>query len=143
MPGSSPTVGLEQAFPGENSLMAYINGIYAQYRKKSTSGCKRHRGKEHKTAYSRATTSIPRPLRRKILLRDHCTCQNPGCGSRLYIVLHHIVPLGAGGENVEGNIIVLCSRCHDLVHRGKITVSGHAPRGLIWGKGNGALLRNF
>jgi len=29
--------------------------------------------------------------------------------------------------------------CHDLVHMGKITVSGQAPHRLIWGNGRGKM----
>jgi len=135
---------------GENPVMAYINSLYAQYKNreksgckrhshKNKSGCKKHSHKERKASQSLSIHTIPRALRRKIMLRDQCTCQNPGCCSKFYVSLHHIVPLGAGGENVESNILILCGLCHDLVHMGKITVSGQAPHRLIWGNGRGKM----
>jgi len=37
--------------------------------------------------------------------------------------LHHIIPLSKGGTNDRGNLIPLCSKCHEYIHyynRGKI-----------------------
>lgn len=36
--------------------------------------------------------------------------------------LHHFLEHARGGENTVGNLLVLCSRCHDEVHAGRMTV---------------------
>lgn len=37
--------------------------------------------------------------------------------------VHHIVSLGEGGKNCIRNGIVLCSRCHDEVHAGLLSLT--------------------
>lgn len=53
-------------------------------------------------------------LRRRIMERDHYTCQI--CGKRMEdeVGLHidHIVPVSKGGKSVERNLQVLCDRCN-------------------------------
>lgn len=36
---------------------------------------------------------------------------------RRYNHIHHIVPRSLGGQDVDENLIPLCNRCHDDVHR--------------------------
>lgn len=36
--------------------------------------------------------------------------------SRDYGGTHHVIPLSGGGSNSEGNVVVLCARCHGLAH---------------------------
>jgi hypothetical protein len=45
-------------------------------------------------------------------LSDYACCV---CRDRVGVDIHHIIPEGAGGPNVEGNAAALCSRCHDLL----------------------------
>ncbi|HHV79075.1 MAG TPA: HNH endonuclease [Firmicutes bacterium] len=42
------------------------------------------------------------------------------CGAVGPVHVHHIRSRGAGGDDVPENLIALCPRCHELVHRGKI-----------------------
>ena len=37
-------------------------------------------------------------------------CGEPGAE------LHHVVPLAVGGNDIDSNKVLLCSRCHALVH---------------------------
>jgi hypothetical protein len=67
--------------------------------------------------------TIPDPVRREVLVRDACTCQN--CGwtreqwspdDARHLELHHIKPHAKGGENTPGNLTTLCNVCHDAKH---------------------------
>lgn len=44
------------------------------------------------------------------------------CGSDLDIHGHHILDYSLGGEATPENILVVCKKCHDMVHSGEITV---------------------
>lgn len=44
------------------------------------------------------------------------------CGSDLDIHGHHILDYSLGGEATPENILVVCKKCHDLVHAGEIVV---------------------
>jgi Holliday junction DNA helicase RuvB len=71
-----------------------------------------------------ATREIPEPLRRKVMARDDCRCRC--CGSRHGLQIHHIIPWSMSGPTEEWNLIVLCRRCHALVHAGLLMVEGKA-----------------
>jgi len=66
---------------------------------------------------------IPDPLRRKVLNRDKYRCVRCGWSHELYnrsdprhLEPHHIRKHAKGGENVEENLITLCTVCHDEWH---------------------------
>jgi hypothetical protein len=63
----------------------------------------------------RKTRSIPAPLKRALLRRD-CTCRYPGCTNRAFVDGHHLKHWANGGETTLGNLILLCSSHHRLVH---------------------------
>jgi len=53
-------------------------------------------------------------------IRDNYICQ--ACGSRNKVEGHHIIDHQfMGAANVD-NIISLCSKCHDNVHRGRLDI---------------------
>ena len=54
--------------------------------------------------------------------RDMWTRQNPR-----YLELHHVVEHRSHGPNTRDNLIVLCSKCHDEVHAGRLDVSRLKP----------------
>lgn len=72
-------------------------------------------------------------VQRIVYERDDNTCQNPSCGwnagmreshgSRI-LELHHIEHHASGGTNTAANLVVLCNRCHDEVHAGRISMDG-------------------
>ena len=50
-------------------------------------------------------------IRKAVILRDNCKCQE--CGkSNCVLEVHHIVPKRLKGQNNLGNLITLCSDCH-------------------------------
>jgi len=67
--------------------------------------------------------NIPDPIRRKVLRRDDYQCKRCGWTHSLWnrsdprhLELHHVKSHAAGGENIEANLITLCTVCHDLWH---------------------------
>jgi len=54
-------------------------------------------------------------MRYRVLQRDGWRCQF--CGSISGVEAHHIEHKSQSGSDFEENLITLCSRCHDLVHR--------------------------
>ena len=46
-------------------------------------------------------------------------CVNCGKNELDEINYHHIIPLSLGGNDIESNIVPLCSKCHDLLHFGQ------------------------
>jgi hypothetical protein len=67
--------------------------------------------------YGRATRAVPPPLWTVILLRDR-HCRFPGCDRPSHwCEAHHVVPWEKGGRTSPGNLVLLCSRHHHIVHR--------------------------
>lgn len=67
---------------------------------------------------------IPDPVRGKVLLRDHYSCQDCHWTHELWnrsdprhLELHHIKEHAKGGENSVENLVTLCTVCHDVRHR--------------------------
>ena len=63
-------------------------------------------------------------VRMEVLQRDKNTCKHCGWKQAMWtpteprhLELHHKVHHVDGGENTAGNLITLCTRCHDKVHR--------------------------
>lgn len=50
-------------------------------------------------------------IRRRIAVRDLCTCRMCGCVTSKFEI-DHIVPLFAGGPDSDGNRQLLCVECH-------------------------------
>jgi 5-methylcytosine-specific restriction endonuclease McrA len=51
---------------------------------------------------------------RQVLQRDGWRCQQ--CGSRTNLQVHHILLRSQSGDDIEENLITLCSECHDEIH---------------------------
>jgi 5-methylcytosine-specific restriction endonuclease McrA len=63
-------------------------------------------------------------LREKVLQRDGgCVL----CAADEHLTVHHIVSVADGGTNDLSNLVVLCERHHDLVHRGVIDLAQPVP----------------
>ncbi|MHC9544150.1 MAG: HNH endonuclease [Vulcanimicrobiota bacterium] len=108
----------------------YINEQYM-----SIKAAKRKGRKQYKSIYKsirKEGRAIPAPLRKKVLLRDGCACQAPGCGRRIFLTIHHLTAFALCGIHSISGLLTLCSRCHALVHEGKLSVEGEAPHRLIW-----------
>mgnify|MGYP003646711915 CR=1 FL=1 len=65
----------------------------------------------------RRSRSIPPPMRRALIARDG-GCRFPGCTHTRFVHGHHIKHWSAGGETSLGNLVLLCSHHHHLVHEG-------------------------
>jgi hypothetical protein len=72
-----------------------------------------------------------------VLLRDHKTCQVPGCRNTLALDVHHIQPRAEGGTHQAHNQIGICTVHHRAVHRGELHVAGRAPDGLVFQHADG------
>jgi len=68
--------------------------------------------------------TIPAPVRRLVLARDHHRCVVPGCRSSRFIDVHHLRPRAAGGDHQPLNLACLCSSHHVLLHAGAIVIRG-------------------
>ena len=62
--------------------------------------------------------------RREVLRRDKYTCRKCGWSHKewnpddpRHLELHHVVHHADGGENIESNLITLCTVCHDQEHK--------------------------
>jgi Restriction endonuclease len=68
---------------------------------------------------------------RKLKGTKCCNCGDE-CGDN--IIFHHIIPISIGGNDIESNIVPLCTLCHNLLHGiskdGKISHSELTKRGI-------------
>jgi 5-methylcytosine-specific restriction endonuclease McrA len=76
-----------------------------------------------------------------VLLRDGYRCRVPGCPNRIWLDLHHLHFWSAGGGHQVDNLVTLCTRHHDLVHRGKLRAERSVDGSLGWRDGHGRALR--
>ncbi len=73
---------------------------------------------------------IPDSIRSQVLMRDGYACCHCGWTHALWnpsdprhLELHHRREHVKGGPNTEGNLVTLCTVCHDGVHAGRIILS--------------------
>jgi hypothetical protein len=66
----------------------------------------------------RKTRLVPKAIERALHARDHGCCRFPGCGNRRYLHSHHVEHWSNGGETSLGNLMLLCTKHHTLVHEG-------------------------
>ncbi len=76
----------------------------------------------------RAHQDIPPAVARLVWRRDFGRCRVPGCRSARGLEIHHIVRRADGGTHEAGNLIVVCSSCHQAHHDGRITIRGSAQQ---------------
>lgn len=70
--------------------------------------------KRPKKVPNRLESKEYRLLRAHILRRDGWKCQN--CGSIMNLEVHHQEFRSHSGQDTDGNLITLCTRCHSSVH---------------------------
>ncbi|MGV8118588.1 MAG: HNH endonuclease [Candidatus Xenobiia bacterium LiM19] len=116
----------------------YINEQYMKIRAEKRKG--RTQYKSTYKSIRKEGRAIPAPLRKKVLLRDRCTCQAPGCGRKIFLTIHHLIAFAICGIHSIYGLLTLCSKCHTLVHEGKLSVEGEAPHRLIWRDGKGRVI---
>jgi len=66
---------------------------------------------------SRKQRIVSTPTRRALLARDRC-CTFPGCQRKRFVQAHHVDHWIDGGETTLGNLVLLCSYHHRLLHEG-------------------------
>jgi hypothetical protein len=84
---------------------------------------------------------VPRRVRRLVEHRDG-GCRVPGCDSRLWIQVHHIVHWEDHGDTVTRNLICLCAHHHRRHHQGLLGITGNAdvPGGVVFTTATGRVL---
>ncbi|MDB4960161.1 MAG: hypothetical protein JWP01_160 [Myxococcales bacterium] len=80
----------------------------------------------------RLVPAIPKPTKRKALVRAMFACEVPGCRSKKHLDCHHIVFRSQGGSNKLSNIVILCSGHHQQLHEGRLCIAGRSPDGLVF-----------
>lgn len=78
--------------------------------------------------------------RHHLTRRERYCCAVPGCQNHIWLEAHHLVAYALGGLTVPSNLLMLCSSCHRLVHRGKLKISGEAPERLYFTDAQGRSL---
>jgi hypothetical protein len=82
-------------------------------------------GNGENLSIGRRTRSIPPAIRRALMLRDR-GCAFPGCTHTSFLHGHHVEHWLHGGETRLGNLVMLCTVHHHLVHEGGWTVTAGA-----------------
>ncbi|MBU2503247.1 HNH endonuclease [bacterium] len=67
-------------------------------------------------------------LRRLALRRSRYACEAGNCRHTRFLEIHHRVPVVGGGRTELDNLIVLCSRCHRLLHERETDLQGRRRR---------------
>jgi 5-methylcytosine-specific restriction protein A len=77
----------------------------------------------HQNRKNDGDDDLPQQMKEKIKLRDKMCCQccskdHPENASSFLsqLVVHHLIPVHAGGLDVEENLITLCIGCHHALH---------------------------
>jgi len=84
-------------------------------------------------AHIHVSTKIEERLSRYVVAElHHWVCANPNCRSFGPFHRHHRLYRSRGGGDELANMLLLCDRCHMLVHDGKMVVRGTAPDGLVY-----------
>lgn len=74
--------------------------------------------------------------RRGVIARQHGVCAAPGC-HHTHLEIHHSIWYSRGGPTDLDLLIGLCSRCHHLVHKNNLVITGNATDGFTFTTRNG------
>lgn len=77
--------------------------------------------------------------RRGILVRQNNVCATPGC-KHTHLVIHHVVFWDNGGPTDIDLMIGLCSKCHTLLHKGGMSITGNAVDGFTFRQRDGTIM---
>ncbi|MCW2750682.1 MAG: endonuclease [Aeromicrobium sp.] len=69
--------------------------------------------------------------RRAVLVRQHGVCATPGC-NHTHLEIHHTIWWSLGGPTNLDLLVGLCVRCHHLLHRGLLNITGNAVDGFTF-----------
>jgi hypothetical protein len=78
--------------------------------------------------------------RRAVIARQQGVCATPGC-NHTHLELHHTIWWSMGGPTDLDLLIGLCVRCHHLLHRGRLHITGNAVDGFEFTNRHGRSLR--
>ena len=78
--------------------------------------------------------------RRAVIARQKGVCATPGC-NHTHLQIHHVIWWSHGGPTDLDLLIGLCTRCHTLLHRGRLHITGNAVDGFTFTNRNGRSLR--
>ncbi len=117
----------------------YINEQYMKVK-----AAKREKHQYRKGSYKSSNKkgrNIPTALRKKVLLRDGCTCQAPGCGKKIFLVIHHMIAFGLCGIHNIAYLVTLCTVMR-LFMKGSCRWRGRRPINSSGGMKEDNLSRN-
>jgi hypothetical protein len=66
--------------------------------------------------------------RRGVIARQEGVCAAPGC-NHTHLEVHHVIWYSRGGTTDLDQLIGLCTRCHHLVHKNRLVITGNATDG--------------
>lgn len=66
----------------------------------------------------RKSRLVPKGIERAVRARDKHCCTFPGCRNKRFLNCHHVEHWSNGGETALGNLMMLCTKHHTLVHEG-------------------------
>ena len=69
-------------------------------------------------AIGRKSRIVPTGIERAVRARDNNTCTFPGCRNHRFLNCHHVEHWCNEGDTNLGNLLLLCTRHHTLVHEG-------------------------
>jgi hypothetical protein len=69
--------------------------------------------------------------RRAVLVRQGGVCATPGC-NHTHLEIHHTIWWSLGGPTDLDVLVGLCVRCHHLLHRGLLNITGNATDGFTF-----------
>jgi hypothetical protein len=78
--------------------------------------------------------------RRAVIARQKGVCATPGC-NHTHLEIHHTIWYSRGGTTDLDLLIGLCTRCHHLLHRGGLVITGNAVDGFHFTNRNNRPLR--
>jgi hypothetical protein len=85
----------------------------------------------------KAKQTIPRAIRRLVMLRDNGRCVVPGCRNSTFVQVHHLTARADGGRHDPDNLGCLCCAHHRAVHEGRLIIEGRPSTGLLFKHADG------
>jgi hypothetical protein len=97
------------------------------------SGLRLARDRQGKTLdIGRRSRSIPPPLRRAIIDRDHGACRFSGCTHHGRLQVHHRQHWSRRGHTKQSNLFLVCLYHHKVLHEGGWNATGDANGKLVF-----------
>ena len=87
----------------------------------------------------RRQRTVPTALKRALEARDG-GCTFPGCHRTHYVDAHHIEHWAKGGETTLGNLTLLCTQHHRLLHEGGYRIEVETDRTLRFLRADGRII---